>query len=215
MPVSRLLPLLLAVMLLCACSVSTPADGVPAEQGTSPASPAPQQLVLPYVSEASLNPLSTTSRINQELGALLFDPDVYKRQGLPSASRRPGKGPWPLRPVSTVSCSSLPVFVSTAVWPLSLIHFSRHLRQESQLIGMIFQSFNLLMQRTALQNVCFPLELVGTPKERARKRAMELLDIVGLSDRDVYKRQSLLSVAENKSSLRSWGVLSIILRTSL
>ena len=47
MPVSRLLPLLLAVMLLCACSVSTPADGVPAEQGTSPASPAPQQLVLP------------------------------------------------------------------------------------------------------------------------------------------------------------------------
>ena len=76
MPVSRLLPLLLAVMLLCACSVSTPADGVPAEQGTSPASPAPQQLVLPYVSKASLNPLSTTSRINQELGALLFDPLV-------------------------------------------------------------------------------------------------------------------------------------------
>ena len=64
MPVSRLLPLLLAVMLLCACSVSTPADGVPAEQGTSPASPAPQQLVLPYVSKASLNPLSTTSRIS-------------------------------------------------------------------------------------------------------------------------------------------------------
>ncbi len=76
MPVSRLLPLLLAVMLLCACSVSTPADGVPAEQGTSPASPAPQQLVLPYVSKASLDPLSTTSRINQELGALLFDPLV-------------------------------------------------------------------------------------------------------------------------------------------
>ena len=60
---------------------------------------------------------------------------------------------------------------------------ARHLRQERQQIGMIFQSFNLLMQRTALQNVCFPLELVGTPKERARKRAMELLDIVGLSDR--------------------------------
>ena len=59
----------------------------------------------------------------------------------------------------------------------------KQLRQERQQIGMIFQSFNLLMQRSALQNVCFPLELVGTPREQAQKRAMELLDIVGLSDR--------------------------------
>ena len=62
-----------ALLLLCGCSVSTPADGVPAEQGGSPASPAPQELVLPYVKDASLDPLSTTSRVNQELGALLFD----------------------------------------------------------------------------------------------------------------------------------------------
>ena len=48
---------------------------------------------------------------------------------------------------------------------------------------MIFQSFNLLMQRTALDNVCFPLELIGTKRPQARKRAQELLDLVGLGDR--------------------------------
>jgi D-methionine transport system ATP-binding protein len=39
------------------------------------------------------------------------------------------------------------------------------------------------MQRTALENVCFPLELIGTPKEKARRRAGELLELVGLADR--------------------------------
>ena len=48
---------------------------------------------------------------------------------------------------------------------------------------MIFQSFNLLDQRTALDNICFPLELVGTPRKEARKRAMELLETVGLPDK--------------------------------
>ena len=50
-------------------------------------------------------------------------------------------------------------------------------------IGMIFQQFNLLMQKTALQNICFPLEIVKTPKEQARQRALELLELVGLSDK--------------------------------
>lgn len=59
----------------------------------------------------------------------------------------------------------------------------RDLRKARQQMGMIFQQFNLLMQRTALENVCFPLELVGTPKDEAKKRAMELLEIVGLSER--------------------------------
>jgi D-methionine transport system ATP-binding protein len=48
---------------------------------------------------------------------------------------------------------------------------------------MIFQSFNLLMQRNALANVRFPLELAGVPKKEANKRAQELLDMVGLGDR--------------------------------
>ncbi len=50
-------------------------------------------------------------------------------------------------------------------------------------MGMIFQQFNLLMQRTALDNVCFPLELAGTGRAEARKRSMEMLDLVGLASR--------------------------------
>ncbi len=57
------------------------------------------------------------------------------------------------------------------------------LRKARQSMGMIFQQFNLLMQRTALENVCFPLEIAGVKKEEARKRAEELLEIVGLADR--------------------------------
>ena len=60
---------------------------------------------------------------------------------------------------------------------------TKDLNRARQSIGMIFQSFNLLMQRTALDNVCFPLELIGTKRPQARKRAQELLDLVGLGDR--------------------------------
>jgi len=52
-----------------------------------------------------------------------------------------------------------------------------------QSMGMIFQQFNLLMQRTSLQNICFPLEIAGVPKKEAKKRAYELLEVVGLSDK--------------------------------
>ena len=50
-------------------------------------------------------------------------------------------------------------------------------------ITMIFQQFNLLMQRTCLKNVCFPMELEGVGKKEARKKAMELLSLVGLPDK--------------------------------
>lgn len=59
----------------------------------------------------------------------------------------------------------------------------KELRKARQEMGMIFQQFNLLMQRTALENVCFPLELAGVKKDEAVKRAQELLEIVGLSER--------------------------------
>ena len=52
-----------------------------------------------------------------------------------------------------------------------------------QSIGMIFQGFNLLEQRSVLRNVTFPLEVAGTGREEARARARELLELVGLSDR--------------------------------
>lgn len=57
------------------------------------------------------------------------------------------------------------------------------LRKERQSITMIFQGFNLLMQRNCLKNVCFPLELAGVKKADAEKRAAELLEIVGLKDK--------------------------------
>ena len=59
----------------------------------------------------------------------------------------------------------------------------KELRAARREIGMIFQGFNLLMQRNALANVRFPLELAGVPKKEANKRAQELLDMVGLGDR--------------------------------
>ena len=59
----------------------------------------------------------------------------------------------------------------------------KQLRLQRRKITMIFQSFNLLEQRTALDNICFPLELVGTPRKEAVKRAKELLEIVGLPDK--------------------------------
>ena len=59
----------------------------------------------------------------------------------------------------------------------------KDLRMQRRKISMIFQSFNLLDQRTNLDNICFPLELSGVSKKDARKRAMELLEIVGLPDK--------------------------------
>lgn len=50
-------------------------------------------------------------------------------------------------------------------------------------IGMIFQNFNLLEQRNVMGNVCYPLEIAGVPKQEAKKRAEELIAMVGLSDR--------------------------------
>ena len=59
----------------------------------------------------------------------------------------------------------------------------KELRRARQSIGMIFQSFNLLMQRTALDNIRFPMELAGTPRREAAERAMELLEVVDLAGR--------------------------------
>ena len=60
----------------------------------------------------------------------------------------------------------------------------KQLRDMRQGIGMIFQNFSLFQQRTVLQNVTFPLELQHQDKASARKRAQELLEIVGLKDRE-------------------------------
>ena len=66
----------------------------------------------------------------------------------------------------------------------SLHDFSpRQLRRQRENIGMIFQHFNLLMQKNVLENVCFPLYIQGKKRAEAHARATELLQIVGLADK--------------------------------
>jgi len=60
----------------------------------------------------------------------------------------------------------------------------KNLRSIRRDITMIFQGFNLLLQRNCLKNVSFPLELAGVKKAEARKKARELLEIVGLKDKE-------------------------------
>ncbi len=57
------------------------------------------------------------------------------------------------------------------------------LRATRTQIAMIFQHFNLLMQRTVLDNICFPLEITGHKKKEARAKAKELLAVVDLSEK--------------------------------
>lgn len=73
----------------------------------------------------------------------------------------------------------------------SLADFSgKELRAQRQQIGMIFQHFNLLMQKSVLENVCFPLYIQGKRKKEARERAVKLLELVDLKDKiDAYPSQ--------------------------
>lgn len=59
----------------------------------------------------------------------------------------------------------------------------KELRAMRRRITMIFQGFNLLMQRTCLKNIMLPLKLAGVPNDTAEKKALELLELVGLPDK--------------------------------
>lgn len=61
---------------------------------------------------------------------------------------------------------------------------TKELQEVRRKMGMIFQQFNLLMQRTALRNVCFPLEVMGLDKVAAIEKARHMLELVGLSDKE-------------------------------
>lgn len=61
--------------------------------------------------------------------------------------------------------------------------YEKELRAQRQNIGMIFQNFNLLMQRNVLDNVCFPMEIAGIKKKEARERGLKLLETVGLAEK--------------------------------
>lgn len=60
----------------------------------------------------------------------------------------------------------------------------RQLREMRKEIGMIFQHFNLLMQKNVLENICFSLKIAGVKDAEAKKRARELLKVVGLADKE-------------------------------
>lgn len=67
---------------------------------------------------------------------------------------------------------------------------SKELCRARQSIGMIFQQFNLMMQKTVEKNICFPMEIAGMDKDTQKKRVDELLAIVDLSDKkNVYPSQ--------------------------
>lgn len=57
------------------------------------------------------------------------------------------------------------------------------LRKIRQKIGMIFQSFNLLEQRNVIDNVCYPMEIAGIKRKEAKRKALELLDMVGIKEK--------------------------------
>lgn len=59
----------------------------------------------------------------------------------------------------------------------------KELRQTRREMSMIFQHFNLLMQKNVIDNICFPLVIGGMKKKEARKKAQELLEIVDLSEK--------------------------------
>ncbi|MCB6992222.1 ATP-binding cassette domain-containing protein [bacterium 210820-DFI.6.37] len=59
----------------------------------------------------------------------------------------------------------------------------KELRQVRRSIAMIFQSFNLLMQKTVLENVMLPMKIAKIPKKKQKEKAMEMLKIVGLEKR--------------------------------
>ena len=62
----------------------------------------------------------------------------------------------------------------------------RQLRSMRRKVSMIFQQFNLLMQRSGEANVRFPMEISGVPHAKAKRRARELLELVGLGERAHY-----------------------------
>ena len=81
------------------------------------------------------------------------------------------------------------------------------LRKTRTQIAMIFQHFNLLMQRTVIDNVCFPLEITKVPRKDALARARELLAIVGLSEKELAYPAQLSGGQKQRVSIA--GVLAM------
>lgn len=86
--------------------------------------------------------------------------------------------------IRTINLLEKPTSGEVIVDGKSLLKLSNsQLAQERRQIGMIFQHFNLLSSRTVFENIAFPLELAGTPKNLIKDRVKELLELVGLTDK--------------------------------
>ena len=85
---------------------------------------------------------------------------------------------------------------------------AKELRRERQNITMIFQQFNLLMQRNCLKNICFPMELAGMKMAEAKKKAKELLEIVGLPDKALSYPAQLWAVSSRELPLQELLLLT-------
>ena len=112
----------------------------------------------------------------QDINLTIADGDIYGIIGMSGAGKS-----------TLVRCINLleqPTEGSVVVNGKNLCRLTpAQLREARRGITMIFQQFNLLMQRTCLANVVFPMELAGVKKADAEKRAMELLQLVGLPDK--------------------------------
>jgi putative ABC transport system ATP-binding protein len=85
-----------------------------------------------------------------------------------------------------------------SLYDLSVVERAR-LRREK--IGFVFQTFNLVPYLTALENVQIPLYLAGVPIEEQRKRALALLERVGLGDRLDHKPHELSTGQQQRVAL--------------
>jgi len=113
----------------------------------------------------------------KDISITIEDGDVYGIIGLSGA----GKSTL----VRCINCLEKPTKGQVLFDGVDLASLSpKELRNKRHSISMIFQGFNLLSQRTALKNICYPLEITGVPKDVAEKKARELLKIVDLEDKE-------------------------------
>jgi len=112
-----------------------------------------------------------------DISLTIEDGDIYGIIGLSGA----GKSTL----VRCINCLEKPTSGEVLFDGVDLASLSNsELRKKRHSISMIFQGFNLLSQRTALKNVCYPMEIVGIPKSKAIAKAKELLKLVDLENKE-------------------------------
>jgi len=124
----------------------------------------------------TFNASSGTVEALKDINLTINDGEIFGIIGLSGAGKS-----------TLVRCINLlerPTYGSVIIDGKDMTQLSRaELLKMRRSISMIFQGFNLLEQRTVLRNVTFPLEISGVKLSDAKKKAMELLKIVGLEQK--------------------------------